>query len=163
MATLRVDHPDIRKFITCKSVEGELSNFNISVGITDKFMEAFSNRAKYDLINPRTGCAVAKVDAVEIMDMIVTNAWKNGEPGLLFIDRLNQTNPLPHLYTIETTNPCGEQALGPYEYAFFTSNLIELHTETAASVQSTSSSTLTRRGSSCGKSWRIPLTSRCVS
>jgi ribonucleoside-diphosphate reductase alpha chain len=119
MATLRVDHPDIVKFITCKSVEGVLPNFNISVGITDKFMEAYKTHmgfdldkerrahASYDLVNPRTGCLVGKANSVEIMDMIVENAWKNGEPGLLFIDRMNQTNPLPHLYTIETTNPCG--------------------------------------------------------
>lgn len=115
MGTLRVDHPDIAKFITCKSVEGELPNFNISVGITDRFMEAYKARTTYDLINPRTGCARGRAEAVEIMDLIVDNAWRNGEPGLLFLDKANAANPLPHLYTLETTNPCGEQWLGPYE------------------------------------------------
>lgn len=107
MGAMRVDHPDIREFICCKEVDGVLSNFNISVCITDKFMEAYYSNGTYDLINPRTGCAVAQANAREIMNLIAEHAWKNGEPGLLFIDRLNQFNPLPHLYNIETTNPCG--------------------------------------------------------
>lgn len=114
MACLRVDHPDIGEFVNCKSVEGVLENFNISVGITDAFMRAYENNGVHALVNPRTGVATREVSARELMDAIVTAAWKNGEPGLLFLDRMNETNPLPHLYTIETTNPCGEQALGPY-------------------------------------------------
>lgn len=107
MACLRVDHPDIEEFINCKSVDGEMPNFNISVAITDKFMDAFGKGEDYELINPRTGRTTATVSSKKIMDMIVTAAHRNGEPGLLFIDRANRSNPLPHLYQIETTNPCG--------------------------------------------------------
>lgn len=115
MAVLRVDHPDVRKFITCKSKEGKVKNFNISVAITDVFMDAVKNDGEYDLINPRNGEVWETVKAREIFDLIVENAWLNGEPGLLFIDEANRYNPVPNQYQLEATNPCGEQWLGPYE------------------------------------------------
>lgn len=115
MAVLRVDHPDIRDFITCKSDENQITNFNISVGVTDAFMEALENNGEYDLINPQDGEVWETIPAREIFDMIVEQAHHNGEPGVLFIDKANRDNPVPHLYTLEATNPCGEQWLGPYE------------------------------------------------
>jgi ribonucleoside-diphosphate reductase alpha chain len=115
MAVLRVDHPDILEFIRCKSVEGEIVNFNISVGITDAFMRAVEADDGYDLINPQDGSVWARVPAREVFNEIVAHAHRNGEPGVLFLDTINRSNPVPHLYEIEATNPCGEQALGPYE------------------------------------------------
>ena len=115
MGVLRVDHPDIREFITCKGKEGKVANFNISVALTDKFMEAVKNNTTYDLVDPHTNEVVEKPMASEIFEMIVEYAHKNGEPGVLFIDPANRTNPVPHLYELKATNPCGEQWLGPYE------------------------------------------------
>lgn len=115
MAVLRVDHPDIREFITCKSSEGQITNFNISVGITDAFMQAVLDDTTYDLVSPYSGDVVEQPMAREIFDMIVEYAHHNGEPGVLFLDAANRYNPLPHLYELEATNPCGEQWLGPYE------------------------------------------------
>ncbi len=115
MGVLRVDHPDIESFITCKTEEGEISNFNISVGITDAFMRAVEADEEYDLVNPRDGKSWRRVRARDIFHMIAANAHHNGEPGVLFLDRANATNPVPHLYELEATNPCGEQWLGPYE------------------------------------------------
>lgn len=115
MAVLRVDHPDILEFVHCKTVEGAISNFNISVGITDAFMRAVENDTDFDLVNPRDGKVWRTVRARELMDEIVKHAHHNGEPGLLFLDAANRANPVPHLYELEATNPCGEQWLGPYE------------------------------------------------
>lgn len=115
MAVLRVDHPDIEGFIKCKAEEGTISNFNISVAITDKFMQAVENDGIFELLNPTDGQVFRQVKARELFDKIINYAYKNGEPGCLFIDRANQTNPVPHLYELEATNPCGEQWLGPYE------------------------------------------------
>lgn len=115
MAVLRVDHPDIREFIKCKSVEGAVSNFNISVGITDKFMSAVERDEMFELVEPHNGNISEVVKAREIFDLIVHYAHKNGEPGVLFLDAANRTNPVPHLYELEATNPCGEQWLGPFE------------------------------------------------
>jgi ribonucleoside-diphosphate reductase alpha chain len=115
MGVLRVDHPDVREFITCKSAEGRVANFNISVAITDVFMQAVKNDTTYELIEPSTNEVVETPRAREIFDLIVEYAHKNGEPGVLFIDEANRTNPVPHLYSLEATNPCGEQWLGPYE------------------------------------------------
>lgn len=115
MGILRVDHPDIREFITAKTVEGKLSNFNISVAMTDKFLEAVEKDETYEIIDPRTRETVETPRAREIFDLIIEQAYKNGEPGVLFIDTANKDNPVPHLYSLEATNPCGEQWLGPYE------------------------------------------------
>jgi len=115
MGVLRVDHPDIREFIECKSVEGRVSNFNLSVAVTDKFMEAVKNDETYELIDPHTLKVTETPKAREIFDLIVESAYRNGEPGVLFIDTANRQNPVPHLYELEATNPCGEQWLGPYE------------------------------------------------
>lgn len=106
MAVLRVDHPDIRDFIKCKAVEGAIENFNISVGITDAFMKAVEEDTTYDLINPQDGSVWETVRAREIFDMIVEYAHHNGEPGVLFLDTANKENPVPHLYELESTNPC---------------------------------------------------------
>ena len=115
MGILRVDHPDIREFIKCKSTEGSVSNFNISVAITDAFMEAVKKDTTYDLIDPHAQEVVESPRAREIFDLIIEYSFRNGEPGVLFIDSANKTNPVPHLYSLEATNPCGEQWLGPYE------------------------------------------------
>lgn len=115
MAVLRVDHPDILEFINAKRKEGVLINFNISVGITDAFMKAFEEDGLYPLINPNTGKIVKNISAREVFDQIVDSAWDNGEPGLLFLDRVNAANPTPALGEIEGTNPCGEQPLLPFE------------------------------------------------
>ncbi|MEI8350422.1 MAG: vitamin B12-dependent ribonucleotide reductase [Candidatus Omnitrophota bacterium] len=115
MGILRVDHPDIVEFVQCKQKEGEISNFNISIAITDDFMERMLKEEEYNLIDPHNGEIVGKLNAREVFDLIVDHAYKNGEPGIIFIDRINESNPTLHLGKIESTNPCGEQPLLPYE------------------------------------------------
>jgi ribonucleoside-diphosphate reductase alpha chain len=115
MGVLRVDHPEIMDFIVAKEKEGVLRNFNISVGVTDKFMDAVEEDLDFDLINPRNGKTVETLKARAIWNLMIMMAWKNGEPGILFLDTINNHNPTPQIGVIETTNPCGEQPLLPFE------------------------------------------------
>lgn len=115
MGILRVDHPDIRDFIVCKRDMVSITNFNISVTVTDKFMEAIEAGTSYDLISPSSGKVVGQADAREIFDLIADNAWVNGDPGLVFIDEVNRHEKTLHIGKVEATNPCGEQPLLPYE------------------------------------------------
>ncbi|MGQ9758162.1 MAG: vitamin B12-dependent ribonucleotide reductase [Actinomycetota bacterium] len=115
MGILRCDHPDILDFITAKDQEGFFSNFNLSVGITDEFMEALKKDEVYLLRNPRNGVVTGSLHARDVFNLIVTQAWRTGDPGLIFLDTINRHNPTPHLGEIESTNPCGEQPLLPWE------------------------------------------------
>jgi len=117
MGVLRVDHPDIFDFIDAKKQEGTITTFNISVGVTDKFMKAVKEKGKFELVNPRNNQVVQILPAEEIFNKMAEAAWRNGEPGLIFLDRMNSTesNPVPKFGPIETTNPCGEQPLYAYD------------------------------------------------
>lgn len=115
MAVLPVWHPDILEFVKCKATEGQITNFNISVGITDEFMKAVKNNDDFTLRHPENGEMYKMIPASGLFSQIVKYAHRNGEPGVLFLDEANRNNPVPHLYKLEATNPCGEQFLGPYE------------------------------------------------
>jgi ribonucleoside-diphosphate reductase alpha chain len=115
MGILRVDHPDVMEFVTCKDQDKVISNFNISVAVTDEFMKRLENNEPYDVIDPHTHKPISSLNTRDVFDLIVKQAHKNGEPGIIFIDKINQHNPTPKLGDIESTNPCGEQPLLPYE------------------------------------------------
>ena len=115
MGILRVDHPDILEFITCKNDTKEITNFNISVGLTESFMEAVESDGSYELVDPASRRVTGRLNAREVFEAIVRSAWQTGEPGIIFLDRLNKDNPCPGQGEIESTNPCGEQPLLPYE------------------------------------------------
>jgi ribonucleoside-diphosphate reductase alpha chain len=136
MGILDIDHPDIMKFITAKEDMTSLTNFNISVAINAKFMEAVKAGTDYELINPHTHAVDGKLNAKEVFDKIVDMAWKTGDPGIVFIDRINADNPTPQLGKIESTNPCGEQPLLPYESCNLASvNLSKMVTYTNGKAQ----------------------------
>ncbi|MGI6037570.1 MAG: vitamin B12-dependent ribonucleotide reductase [Limnochordia bacterium] len=115
LGLLDCNHPDILEFITCKADDDSIVNFNLSVGLTEEFMQALEADGEYDLLNPRDGKVVGRLRAQEVFDKIVEMAWRNGEPGVIFIDKINEKSTCPQLGRIETTNPCGEQPLLPYE------------------------------------------------
>ena len=115
MGILRVDHPDIMDFITCKEDLSQATNFNISVGVTTKFMDAVKAGTSYDLIDPSSGKVVGQLDARQVWEKMIEDAWRTGEPGCFFVDEANRYNPVPHVGSYEATNPCGEQPLLPYD------------------------------------------------
>lgn len=127
MAILNAEHPDIREFIRVKEEDGNITNFNISVGATDEFMEAIEKGKSWNLVNPRTGEVVAKVKAKELFDEIASVAYRTGDPGMIFLDRLERDNPTPTLGKLDATNPCGEQPLLPYESCNLSSIVLSCH------------------------------------
>ena len=115
MGILRVDHPDVLEFISCKEDLTQVTNFNISVAVTKKFMDAVKNKTSYDLVDPGTNAVVGQLDANEVWDKMILGAWRTGEPGVFYVDEANRYNPVPSLGAYEATNPCGEQPLLPYD------------------------------------------------
>lgn len=136
MGILRIDHPDIIEFIRAKEQDGEFSNFNFSVALTETFMRAVEEGARYELVDPHTGLATGSQDAREIFRLLASKAWQSGDPGIIFIDRVNAANPTPQAGPIEATNPCGEQPLLPYEACNLGSiNLARFHAPAASAHQ----------------------------
>ncbi len=115
MGVLHVSHPDIEAFVKAKLDRGQLCNFNLSVAVDDLFIDCVKERRDYPLIHPRTGAEVARVPATDLLGLMAKSAWETGDPGILFIDRINRANPTPEMGPLEATNPCGEQPLLPYE------------------------------------------------
>ncbi len=136
MAILNVNHPDIQRFISIKKGTGILTNFNLSVGVSDEFMRAVREESEFALVNPRTGEIAERINARNLFDQIVDMAWLSGDPGVVFLDEINRHNPTPHLGRIESTNPCGEQPLLPYESCNLGSiNLAHMVNETGTEPQ----------------------------
>ncbi|MDS0279528.1 adenosylcobalamin-dependent ribonucleoside-diphosphate reductase [Halomicroarcula sp. S1AR25-4] len=128
MAVLDATHPDIERFVTAKADEGTLRNFNLSVGTDEPFWEAYDSGARYDLVNPRTGAVVDQMDPADVLARIAEMAWATGDPGMLFLDTINEHNPTPALGRLEATNPCGEVPLLPYEACVLGSINLATHT-----------------------------------
>ena len=150
MAVLRVEHPDIIRFIEAKRNPPALKNFNLSVAVTDRFMKAVEEEREYYLLNPKTDKYIGKLKARDVFAMITQNAWKNGDPGLLFIDEINRKHPGKHLGEIETTNQCGEAPLLPYEGIVLGSlNLNKFINDENNDL-------------ALGKSWLMPCGLRCI-
>ena len=161
MGILRVDHPDIVDFITCKDDITKITNFNISVAVTDAFMAAVEADGEYDLIHPKTKQVVGQLRAREVWRRIIHGAWKTGEPGVFFIDRANHYNPVPHLGSYEATNPCGEQPLLPYDVCNLGSiNVGVLRQGRAGRLGRTCARSSTSRPIS-SKTSSTPTTTRC--
>ncbi|MBI3119984.1 MAG: vitamin B12-dependent ribonucleotide reductase [Candidatus Kerfeldbacteria bacterium] len=127
MGVLNVDHPDIEEFITFKSEQSSYANFNVSVGVTDAFMERVREDTDHPLVNPRTGEVVKTIRARKLFNMIVENAWRTGDPGMMFLDRIEEQNPTPAIGVMDATNPCGEQPLLPYESCNLGSLILSEH------------------------------------
>jgi ribonucleoside-diphosphate reductase alpha chain len=132
MGILRVDHPDIMEFITCKEDLTQVVNFNISVAVTDTFMKALEADGDYDLVDPVTKTVTGQMNAREVWDKMIEGAWRTGEPGVFFIDEANRYNPVPKLGSYEATNPCGEQPLLPYDVCNLGSINVGYYVKTAA-------------------------------
>jgi ribonucleoside-diphosphate reductase alpha chain len=148
MGILRVDHPDVLDFVACKEDLTQITNFNISVGITTKFMEALKAGGSYDLVDPTTKQVTGSMDARTVWDKMVLGAWRTGEPGVFFVDEANRYNPVPHLGPYEATNPCGEQPLLPYDVCNLGSVNVGYYVRTGSSTGRRTAATCARRRAS---------------